>query len=270
MAQYGDWVFSTCQQTKFEWKGWTFRLWQDSHLLAANIKNEKLNFKIISKETDDPLDKLSLPNGLAFTPDGKLLMADSNFIGPSGVARISLDFNGEYPTIIQVEQNWLADEYGIDTPNGVRVSDNNLYVSNNNVLRKLTFNENSEIPLVFFNAEGEEISNLPDDTVFYKGNFIIDDFMPYCDGIAVTHFIEGQLVYQTATGEKYSTLPLSFEFPSALAHGNGQKFAGDSLFVTEKGILRELNSSVGNRVSRINMEFDLSNPLTCQAIKELH
>ena len=271
IAQHNDWIFTTCQQVKLEWKGWTFRLWQDSHLLAANINDEKLNFKIINNDpNNDPLDTLSLPNGLAFTPDGKLIVADSNFLGNSGVARVTLDYSEDYPKIQSLEKNWLGLEYGLQTPNGVRVENNNLYVSDNSMVRRFTFDQDGNIPLLFHDDQGNEVRNLPDNTVYYEGNLIIDDIMPYCGGIAVTHFVEGQLVYQSASGEKYATLPFSFEFPSSLAFGKGNDYSGDELFVTEKGVLREINSSYGNQLSKVNMDFDLGNPNTCAAINEMN
>tara|TARA_R110001592_G_scaffold248308_1_gene510600 strand:+ start:77279 stop:77563 length:285 start_codon:yes stop_codon:yes gene_type:complete len=94
--------------------------------------------------------------------------------------------------------------------------------------------------------------------------------MPYCGGIAVTHFVEGQLVYQSATGEKFATPPLSFKFPSSLAFGKGNDYAGDELFVTEKGVLREMATNYGNQLTKVDMDFDLGNPNTCQAINELN
>lgn len=271
IAQHDEWIFTTCQQTKLEWKGWTFKLWQDSHLLAANINDENLSFRIINNNlTNDPLDTLTLPNGLAFAPNGKLIVADSNFFGNSGVARVTLDYSEAYPKIQSLEKNWLGLEYGLQTPNGVRVKDDQLYVSDNSIVRRFTFDQNGEIPLLFQDNSGNEVSNLPDDTEFYQGNFIVDDIMPYCGGIAVTHFVEGQLVYQAANGDKYSTLPLSFEFPSSLAFGEGSDYSGNELFVTEKGVLRELNTAYGNQLTKINMDFDLGNPNTCHALNELN
>jgi hypothetical protein len=271
IAQHNDWVFTTCQQLKLAWKGWTFKLWQDSHLLAANISDGKLEFKIINDDPEnDPLDDLGLPNGLAFSPDGKLIVADTDYLSSSGVARITLDYSNEYPRIQSLEENWINLEYGLQNPNGVRVEGNHLYVSDNNKVRRFTFDQNGEIPLLFNDESGNEIKNTADQTVFYRGLLLIDDFMPYCGGIAVTHFGEGQLVYQTATKEKYSTLPFSFEFPSSLAFGKGSNFSGNELFVTEKGVLREMNSSIGNQLSKVNMDFDLGNPNTCAAINELN
>ena len=271
IAQHNDWIITTCQQIKLEWKGWTFKLWQDSHLLAANINDENLNFKIINDDpNNDPLDTLSLPNGLAFAPDGKLIVADSNFLGTSGVARVTLDYSGAYPKIQSLEKNWLDSSYGLQTPNGVRVEGNHLYVSDNSIVRRFTFDNNANIPLLFEDVNGNEISNTPDSTVFYRGYLIIDDIMPYCGGLAVTHFAEGQLVYQSFNGEKYSTLPFTFEFPSSLAYGKGTDFSGSELLVTEKGVLREMSSTYGNQLSKVNMEFDLGNPNTCHALSTMN
>jgi len=269
IAQSGDWVYSVCAEIRFEWKGFTFRLVKDNHLLAANLQERPLNFvKLDAGVENDPLDSVAIPNGLAFAPDGKLLIADENFFAQSSVGRISLDYSGTTPTVSNFEPDWLGDEYGIQSPNGVRVADNKLYVSDGNKVRRFEFDDNSNIPLIFTNNAGEEVSNLPDDNELYSGSIIIDDIMPYCGGIAVTHYLEGQLVYQSASGEKYSTLPFSLESPSALAVGQGQGFNGSDLMVTEKGIILEHSSSIGNQLTRVPIDFDLSDPNTCAAIGE--
>lgn len=271
IAQHNNWVFTSCQQLKLEWKGWTFKLWQDKQLLAADTSKPSLEFKPVVPVigNDDPIDTLALPNGLAFSPKGDLLVADYDLFSASGVAKISLDYTNEIPRIAQFEKNWLGPETGLQSANGVRVANNQLYVSDNNKVRRFNFDDTGAIPPLFYNQDGDEISNLPDDTVFYSGNLIIDDIMPYCGGIAVTHFVEGQIVYQANNGEKYASAPLSFEFPSALAHGDGQIFSGNELLVTEKGILQEMNTSIGNQLSVVDLGFDLTDPDTCAAINTL-
>ena len=270
IAQQGDWVFSVCKEIYFKWKGFTFKLVQDTHLLAANLNERPLSFKALDEGVvNDPLDAMVIPNGMAFAPTGELIIADTDFFAQSDVGRITLDYSGDLPRIVKFEANWLGSEYGFETPNGPRVIGDTLYISDANKVRRLVFDESGEIPLLFMNAQGEEISNLPDDNLFYTGGVIVDDILPYCDGIAVTQFLEGKLVYQTAQGEQYKTLPFSFESPSALAIGQGPMFNGSDLMVTEKGVILESNSGIGNQLTRVSMDFDLSDPLTCEALKSL-
>jgi len=271
IAQQGDWVFSVCKEVYIKWKGFTFQLVQDTHLLAANLHERPINFKALDQGLEyDPLDAMTIPNGIAFAPTGELIIADTNFFAQSDVGRITLDYSGDLPQIAKFEANWLGGEYGFESPNGPRVIGDTLYISDSNKVRRLVFNESGEIPLLFTNAEGHEVSNLPDDNLFYTGGVIVDDILPYCDGIAVTQFLEGKLVYQDAQGQQYKTMPFSFESPSALAVGQGPMFNGSDLMVTEKGVILEFNSGIGNQLSRLPMDFDLSDPLTCEAIKALN
>ena len=270
IAQSGEWVFAVCKEVYLKWKGWTFGVVQDTHLLAAKDSNERLQFKALDEDlNNDPMDDMLIPNGMAFSPNGDLLIADENFFAPSSVGRIKLDYSGDSPQMASFEADWLDIEYGIESPNGVKVEGDTLYVSDKNTVRKFHFDSNGDVPLIFTNQQGNEVSNLPDDNLLYTGGIVIDDIMPYCGGIAVTHFIESKIVFQSESGEKYKTLPLSFQSPSALAVGNGQGFAGTDLMVTEKGVLLETGSDIGNRLSRVPMEVDLHDPLTCQAIKEM-
>jgi hypothetical protein len=271
LAQRGDWVFAACGKPYLKWKGFTFKLGVDTRLFAANVNNpDGIHFVRIDQQDDnDPLDHLIVPNGLAFTPNGELLIADENFIGQGNVGKITLDYSDTYPRIAQFDQDWLGLSYGVSSPNGVRVADNKLYLSDGNKIRRFFFDASGEIPPTFFDAAGNEVSNLPDDNQIYSGGLIIDDIMPYCGGVALTHYLEGQLVYLSANGDIYRTAPLSFESPSALAIGQGPDFNGQDLLVTEKGILMDNVSQIGNQLSLVKMDFDLNDPVTCEAIREL-
>lgn len=270
IAQSGNWVFTVCGELKFEWKGFTFRLRQDNHLMAADLTAEDLEFKVVETTLDkDPLDSLAIPNGIAFTPSGQLAIADENFFAQSSVGLITLNYDGEDPVLTHFDQDWLGAEFGVQSPNGVRATENELFVSDGNKVRKFTFDDNGNIPLEFITDDGQVIDNGPSSNEIYSGSLIIDDIMPYCGGIAVTHFLEGQLVYQDKNGDKYSTLPFAMESPSALAIGQAPMFSGNDLLVTEKGVLLEHGSNIGNHLTKVPMDFDLNDPATCAAILEL-
>lgn len=270
LTQSGEWVFAVCKEIYFAWKGWTFGLVQDTHLYAARDTKDHLQFTALDEGlANDPMDEMLIPNGMATTPNGDLAIADENFFAQSSVGRIKLDYSNGTPRFVSFEADWVGAEHGVESPNGVRVTDNTMYVSDTNKVRQFHFDSNGEVPLLFTNENGDEISNLPDDNVFYTGGIVIDDIMPYCGGIAVTHFLESKLVFQSASGKQYKTLPFSFESPSALAIGEGQGFTGTDLMVTEKGVLLETGSNIGNRLSRVPMDVDLQDPLTCAAINEM-
>jgi hypothetical protein len=270
IAQSGEWVFAVCKEIYVAWKGWTFGVVQDTHLFAAKDSKDLMHFQALDKDlSNDPLDSMVIPNGMDFSPSGDLIIADEDFFSDSSVGRIKLDYSGDFPKFSSFEADFIDTDYGISSPNGVQIEGNMLYVSDKNTVRRFHFDENGEVPLLFTNEHGEEVSNLPDDNLFYTGGIIVDDIMPYCGGIAVTHYLESKLVFQSASGEQYKTLPFSFESPTALAIGKGQGFDGNDLMVTEKGVLLETGSDIGNRLSRVPMDVDLHDPLTCQAINEM-
>ena len=272
IAQSGDWAFSVCKEMYLQWQGFTLRLIQDTHLLAADLTKPSIEFIALDRNLDDdPMDDMAVPNGIGISPTGDIIIADTDFFAQSSVGRITLDYSNGFPEIAQFEPEWLDHTYGFQTPNGVKIDGNTLYVSDKNKVRRLYFDEAGEVPLAAFtNPDGDYVSNLPGSNVLYTGDIIVDDILPYCGGIAVTHFLTHKLVFQAASGEKYHTYPLSFFGPSALAIGQGQGFTGNDLMVTEKGVPLETNSNSGNRLSRVEMDFDLSDPLTCQAINELN
>lgn len=266
IAQQGDWVFTACQEYVFKRSGFFFSLVRDNHLLAANIHQRPMMFTALDKKLkNDPMDALSLPNGMALTPDGKLLLADGNLLATAGVARISVDTRGSLPSVTKFERNWVGTDYGLSTPNGVRVSGNELFISDGNKVRRMTFDSQGNLPLEFIDQYGSSFSNKGADNVIYSGGILIDDIMPVCGGVAVTHFVAGQLVYVNRDGDSYATQALSFESPSSMAIGQAPMFSGSDLIVTEKGILYDKVSKVGNKATHVPLRFDVNDPATCQA-----
>jgi hypothetical protein len=180
IAQHGDWVFSVCKEVYIKWQGFRLKLIQDTHLLAANLNERPLNFQALDQGLEyDPLDAMTIPNGIAFAPTGELIIADTNFFAQSNVGKISLDYSGDLPQVTQFEENWLGSDYGFQTPNGPRVIGDTSYISDANKVRRLKFNDAGEIPLLFTNTAGDEVSNLPDDNLFYTEGVIVDDILPY-------------------------------------------------------------------------------------------
>lgn len=272
IAQHGHWVFTSCVQR-------SFLIFTNNHLLAADLREDTPEFKVITPlRGADPYDTIGLPNGLAFAPDGALLVADYDLLYKSGIARITLDYSGERPAVVDLEKNFVSPQvHGLNAVNGIRVVDDLLYLSDVNSVKRLRFDAQSRIPAKVLDEAGNEVSNVA--TMWSGGLAIVDDIMPLCDGVALTSYLTGSLHYvasyadaqrQEHFPELYASPPFAFESPSALAKGDiPGVFDGDSLLVTEKGLLGDLTSRNGNRVSRASLSMDLNAPGLCHDIQVL-
>ncbi len=270
ISQYENWVFSSCVETKW-------LIFTNNHLLAANTNDSQLEFKKITPNSGDIYDQLFLPNGIAFTKEGQLLVADYNLFAASGVARITFDYTGDEPVISELEEDFVGINHGISTPNGVRIQDDYLYVSDGNAVKRYAFDETGNVPTSI------EVNGLTEtnETLMWQGGLatIVDDIMPYCGGIALTSYLDGNIKYikrhvSDSTGaeefiELSNTGVLSFNSPSAIAIGQPPLFSGYDLLVTEKGLLQEKNSSFGNRLSSALMPFDLNSANACDIVASL-
>ncbi len=267
IAQKGEWVLTSCQTTRF-------LIFKNNHLLAAKVTEPNFKFRVISPSSNDPYDGLSLPNGLAFAPNGALLVADYNLFAASGIARVSLDFSGSLPRILSVQQNFVAPStHGLKSPNGVRVSENLLYVSDANKVKRFQFDAQGRIPEYVTERPGVVVKN--GKTLWSAAGAIVDDIMPFCNGVALTSYLSGRLhyvaAYRDAQGIEhfpvlYSSPPFGYVEPSSLALGAWPGVIGpDKLLVTEKGLL----NAAGNKLSVSPLTLDLSDPGICAAIAEL-
>ena len=80
-----------------------------------------------------------------------------------------------------------------------------------------------------------------------------------------TDFVAGPLVFFDAKGElKYRTGLATFQGASSLLIGAPPMFDSNQLVATERGLLSEENSSIGNRISTASFNFDLNN---CDAVQ---
>ncbi len=273
MAQMGDWVFTTCVEIRW-------LILRNNHLLAANIRQPDFRFQIIGDPRDlaDPMDAISVPNGLATSPDGALLIADYNLLADAGIARATVTLpdpetfaqataHGQtvLPQLTGLQRNWLGPEQGLSTPNGIRVSGAYLYVTDGSSVKRFAFDAHGQI-------SGGGVT-------LWQGTLaVLDDLMPYCGGVAFTSFLAGRLHYVAAytdpeTGtetfeELYATPPFSYEAPSSLAIGQGPLFNGTDLLITEKGLLQNANPKFGNFLVRSRLSEDLGDGEVCLLIQE--
>ncbi len=235
IAQHGDWLFAVCSEGLFK-----------SSLLVAQ-EQETINFE---KLTD--LSGFIIANGIDFSPQGDLLLANYNILSwpRLGVTKLPVHHDvlaasdGEVPDADRVlgslQHGWLA-----GNPNGVRVSGNRLFTT-----------EGGSVFRHELNALGEVV----DRTLLSHRNSILDDLYPLCGGAIVTDFLAGNVYYVDANGYEdpnYQTGALSIAGPSSVTIPKGNGFASNQLLVTAKGILQETESSIGNKVWALNLPFNI-------------
>jgi hypothetical protein len=267
LAQVGSWVFTACQQRPNGPFGAP-----DNHLLAAQVTaGQPLRFVQVDRGASaDPMDSLALPNGLATSPTGQLLVADYNLFGAAGLARLRLDLAGARPRITGFEKDWLASAHGISHPNGVRVLGNELFVSDLYFVKRFQFDAAGNVPLNLPAAGGGSVKN---EVLVYQGFSVLDDIQPLCGGVAVNDYLGGRLIYMAPAGPDGNGLPTyrqslasgwqSLQQPSSVVLGRAPLFSGRDVLVTEKGVLLEWNSDYGNKLSRVDAGVDLNDPVGC-------
>ncbi|WP_140632657.1 hypothetical protein [Methylibium rhizosphaerae] len=173
---------------------------------------------------------LALPNGLAVTQDGRLLLADYRLPGAAGVARVALDLTGERPRITASERDWLAAAHGIGHPNRVRVLGRELFVSDFSFVKRYLFDDRAEVPLSLTLPGGVTVKN---EVRVFQGATAVDDIEPFCCSVKL---------------------------------GRAPLFDGHDVLITEKGLLGEFSSDYGNRLSRVKAGTDLSDPAACASL----
>jgi len=267
LAQSGSWVFTSCQRRNGLFGA------VDNHLLAAKVvPGQPLRFVEVDRASPDPMDGLSIPNGMAVTPGGRLLIADFNVLLASGVARLAIDTTGARPRVTSFEKNWLAWQHGIYHPNGVRVAGNELFVSEIATVKRYRFDASGNVPLNIAPA-GRAVKN---EVLVYQGATVVDDILPLCGGVAINDFTGGRLIYMAPNGVDSNGLPTyrqarasglqSLQQPSAVMVGRGPMFSGRDVLVTEKGVLLEFTSDYGNKLTRVKSSVDLNDAAGCAAL----
>jgi hypothetical protein len=269
LAQIGDWLFTACQQRP----GGLFGA-VDNHLLAARlVAGQPLRFIEVDRPSPDPMDGLAIPNGLAVTPNGRLLVADLNVLSIAGVSRLTVDVSGARPRVVLFEKNWLTWQHGIYHPNGVRVLGRELFVSDISFVKRYQFDAAGDVPLHVPAPGGRTVKN---EVLVYQGATVLDDIEPVCGGVAINDFAGGRLIYMAPGGLDGNGLPTyrlsaasglqSLQQPSSVQVGRPPMFSGRDVLVTEKGVIGELSSDYGNKLTRVKVSVDLNDPAGCAAL----
>lgn len=238
VAQHEKWIFTVCNKGLSPW-----------YLYAAGLKdNGEIRFSEIGR-----IGGFILANGMAFTAQGDLLVADTNLLsnGNYGLAKIKInhsampDYNDPDPEfdaskiILSIDKKWLD-----LNPNGVRVKNNILYITELNALWKFYLDDAGEV------ASSQLLT---------RQSGYLDDLYPLCGGALVTNYIEGSIFFVDEQGQVdpvYRTPTRSLGGPTAMLPARSDLFPNGGLVVSEAGIPFEFSGKLGDRVIRLDMGVD--------------
>jgi len=183
---------------------------------------------------------IAAPNGLVDGPDHDLYTAN----GPIPVGSlpdptvVRLQIDPQDPFKVIDETVWTTE--GLLGPNGVQRRGRTLYVSNTGQ------GGLGEIRAYDIGADGSAGPGRQ----FASFNGFPDDFSLVGDSILATQFFNGQISLIGPNGQQLAqTDPMSFDSPSQVRLARPPLFAADDILVTEKGIIGDNDSPVGNRLS---------------------
>ena len=183
---------------------------------------------------------LAAPNGLVDGPDGELYLANGPI--PIGalpdpkIVRLRLD--PQDPLRVVEQTDWFT--ANLLGPNGVQRHGRRLYVSNTGL------GGLAEIRTVEIAADGS--AGASEKLLSFIG--LPDDFSLVGEHLLVANFLTGEIHFYSPRGNLISsTAPLGFTSPSQVRVAQPPLFASTDILVTEKGLLGDNSSPIGNVLS---------------------
>jgi len=230
IGQHGDYIYVNRTSP-----GAGFLFNPESHLVIANLNDILMSGEENESNgvfTEIRLNSVQGPvNGMAIDSHGCIYIADM-----FGGRILSAFIQTGDPTMVSEFFPWL--EEGVASPNGIAVSDATLYFTDGNAVKKVGIQEDGSPGAVEIIAEDLGV---------------LDDLAPFRDGVLVTVFNRGMLLYITDDGIVMNQTPWkSFSGPSSVIPGRAPMFQAQDIIVTERGILLDTRSSIGNKVSMFN------------------
>ncbi len=209
-------------------------------LYAACFDGQLYAAPLSAVSTLAPLGPLGIaaPNGMAVGPDDALYIVN----GPLGAARIlRVALATDDPLQIAGTDIWLSS--GLLAPNGIQADGETFYVTDSplpalGAVRTVAWTPTGPGTITTLAT----FPSLPDDLSLLPGD----------DGISVLapEFLTGGLRLFGPDGALINALPaLQLQSPSQARRGQPPLFSGDEIVITEKGILGDAGSAIGNRLT---------------------
>jgi hypothetical protein len=232
----GDWLIAVCA---------------DNKLINPKHKLIKINLSEINPYTNKPtistlfnLTNIALPNGLAITPNkDAILIANYNLLGKGFISRLQINHSYDDLTPGKFDLKYLTHKQGVYSANGLKFYHGDLYVSDFK-LKTLS----SRIVKIDFIAD-----QYLDHQVLFSARTVLDDLLPTCDGILVSDHLFGRLIFISNRGKISRSRLQQFPGISSILWGQAPLFPEKTLIITERGILNDRHTLVGNQISSSNI-----------------
>jgi hypothetical protein len=226
---------------------WLIAVCADSKLIKPKHKLIKIDLSNTDPTTHSPhvstlfeLTDIALPNGLAISPNqDSILIANYNLFGRGFISRLQLNISDDSLTAGNFDLKFLNHNHGIASANGIRFSQGELYVSDFNIAQL-----SSRIIKISF--IGDEY--LSHQTIF-SAPTILDDLLPTCKGILVTDYLMGRLIFIDKDGQISRSSVQQFPGITSVVWGQYPLFPDKTLVITERGILNDSKTLIGNQIS---------------------
>jgi len=247
LAQYKNYLLANCMEVKL--------LNAKKQIFFAELIEGQLpEFQLLAD-----LSELSIPNGLAVKSTNangaELLIGNSNYFGAGSISRLVIEETENGLSAILLEKDYMAANHNVNGANGLRMLGDTLYFTDfdPSTLR-------SRVGKVAFDSQGqpEEVTILRDKVA------IFDDLWPMCGGVLVADYLGGRLIFINQNDDVFKSDSLQFPGASSVVLAQGNDFEGPALLVTEKGILLETGTPLGNQLSVVPLSADLLDHVGCE------